>query len=129
MIPYDDLVAALAAWRERQGLPVSTLAPPSRPTPVTAPAPRQPPPAPPAPPRTSAPRAVVDTPSEPLEVADDALVSEDHYDNEGSDFALTFDSTNDSGPTGAAAQRDSFGGRTEPSPPPPGTKRKRNDSW
>jgi len=25
MIPYDDLVAALSAWRARQGLPVSTL--------------------------------------------------------------------------------------------------------
>lgn len=25
MIPYDDLVAALSAWRARQGLPVSTM--------------------------------------------------------------------------------------------------------
>src|SRR4051794_5963924 len=25
MIPYDDLVAALSAWRARQGLPVSAL--------------------------------------------------------------------------------------------------------
>jgi len=33
MIPYDDLVAALAAWRTRQGLPVgqsAASAPPSR---------------------------------------------------------------------------------------------------
>ena len=27
MIPYDDLVAALQAWRARQGLPVSTQQP------------------------------------------------------------------------------------------------------
>jgi hypothetical protein len=25
MIPYDDLVAALTAWRARQGMPVSTM--------------------------------------------------------------------------------------------------------
>ena len=29
MIPYDDLVAALSAWRARQGLPVSTMGGPA----------------------------------------------------------------------------------------------------
>jgi hypothetical protein len=93
MIPYDDLVTALSNWRARQGLPVSTLGKqPSGGTPVaTAPAPgsgpRTAPPS--APPRSPAPP--------PLEAADDvqevddaAMLDEGAYENEGSDFAMSF---------------------------------------
>jgi hypothetical protein len=53
MIPYDDLVVALTAWRARQGLPVApsaaaAAAPPPPPRRATPPAPRpaqRPPPA------------------------------------------------------------------------------------
>jgi hypothetical protein len=89
MIPYDDLVAALQAWRVKQGLPVGELnavsLTPAMATSFPAPAPART--APPAPP----PRA---TPP-PLEAADemvvdDAAMLEDHYDNEGADYAMSF---------------------------------------
>src|SRR5690606_9446428 len=52
MIPYDDLVIALATWRARQGLPVAQLSgslTPPPPVPDEAPVPRSSPPAPPRP--------------------------------------------------------------------------------
>jgi len=97
MIPYDDLVAALQAWRARQGLPTSATAPApgSGPTPVaTAPTPgsgprpgvpRSNPPAPP-PGRTPMPLAAPEESiDEHMEVLD-----EQHYENEGDDFAMSF---------------------------------------
>ena len=117
MIPYDDLVAALQAWRARQGLPVSTQAPvantsngqPSRSTPAGGYAAQQrpgtPPPAPPPAPKraTTAPRmplplAAVDTADEHLdaleveehEAVESSLIEESHYENEGDDFAMSF---------------------------------------
>ena len=110
MIPYDDLVAALSAWRARQGLPVSTLGgggsaaapqpgsgphaqpgsgpygqPGSGPygQPGSGPA-RSAPPVPP-PGKTPPPLAAVDD----MEVSD-AEMLEEQYDNEGSDFAMSF---------------------------------------
>jgi hypothetical protein len=117
MIPYDDLVAALQAWRARQGLPVSTQqpavantsngqtsvstsgSPSSRPgTPPPAP--------PPGNKRTTAPRmplplAAVDTADEHIDALEEveasvdehvesALIEESHYENEGDDFAMSF---------------------------------------
>jgi len=84
MIPYDDLVAALAAWRARQGLPVAQAtgaAPAARP-PAPPPAPRTAPPN--APPRSVAP--------EPLAADDfgaDALVEDAAYDVSGEDYVLS----------------------------------------
>lgn len=106
MIPYDDLVAALSAWRARQGLPVSTLggAPQSAASPGSGPTPspgsgpmakpgsgptRGAPPAPPPrakQPSVPPPLAMVD---EALDV-DDASMLEEQYENEGSDFATAF---------------------------------------
>src|SRR5262252_7515016 len=89
MIPYDDLVAALQAWRVKQGLPVGELnavsLTPAMATsfPASAPA-RTAPPAPP-PRATPPPLAAADE-----MVVDDASMLEDHYDNEGSDYALSF---------------------------------------
>lgn len=87
MIPYDDLVAALASWRARQGLPNATISP--SPAVVAAEAPKPaartaPPAAPPA--RVAAPPPLASA----EEVDDSALLEEAHYDNEGNDFALAF---------------------------------------
>jgi hypothetical protein len=108
MIPYDDLVAALQAWRARQGLPVSAPASGSngqvsRTTPAggyAAQRPGTPPPAPPPAPAkrsTTAPRMplplqAVDTADEHLDnlEVDNALIEESHYENEGDDFAMSF---------------------------------------
>lgn len=112
MIPYDDLVAALASWRARQGLPVTLMsgasAPVAAPAPAPAPAPIS---APIAAPRTAPPGAPpggraggflgsVATPpplaavepvgEESLDVDDAALIEEAQYDGEGNDFAMAF---------------------------------------
>jgi hypothetical protein len=120
MIPYDDLVAALQAWRARQGLPVSTqqVAPAATSNgqpPIAAQAPSSrpgtPPPAPPpSGKRTTAPRmplplAAVDTADEHLdaleveehEAVESSLIEESHYENEGDDFAMSFGNKNGNG--------------------------------
>jgi hypothetical protein len=95
MIPYDDLVAALTAWRERKGMPVSANMPARRVTPppmaAVAPppsaAPRTAPPM--APPRAA---SAVPPPLAPADAADldDEALLEAHYENEGDDFAMSF---------------------------------------
>ncbi|MEO8703863.1 MAG: hypothetical protein ABI867_27680 [Kofleriaceae bacterium] len=108
MIPYDDLVIALATWRAKQGLPVAQLsgsvaagppaaAPPAYEPPVRAPTPSPTPrTAPPAPPSrsfaaTPPPLAPADTHDDPVEVDEtEALIEESHYENEGDDFAMAF---------------------------------------
>jgi len=101
MIPYDDLVAALSAWRARQGLPVSTLggaapAPGSGPHASSGSGPHGQPGSgpnrgtPPAPP--SGRQAAVPP---PLAMDDgmhevEAEMLEEQYENEGSDFAMSF---------------------------------------
>jgi hypothetical protein len=122
MIPYDDLVAALQAWRARQGLPVSTqqpqqVAPASTsngqaPIAAQSSRPGTPPPAPPpsSGKRTTAPRmplplAAVDTADEHLdaleveehEAVESSLIEESHYENEGDDFAMSFGNKNGNG--------------------------------
>ncbi|HEY1816957.1 MAG TPA: hypothetical protein VGG74_31630 [Kofleriaceae bacterium] len=110
MIPYDDLVAALQAWRARQGLPVSAPASGSngqvsRTTPAGGYAAQRPTPpsAPPAPPPAAAKRSTtaprMPLPLQPADTADEqldnlevdnSLIEESHYENEGDDFAMSF---------------------------------------
>ena len=164
MIPYDDLVAALAAWRARQGLPVaSTPTAGSGPTPTAVPntgsggyassgyasggsggyasggsggyasygsgpvaaKPGSGPTrgAPPAPPKGGGyqppPLAPSETADDSLDVDDEALLEEAHYENEGADFGVPFNAErNDEESTtmGTAPERDSFGGETELDP-------------
>jgi hypothetical protein len=92
MIPYDDLVAALQAWRARQGLPVAAPAAGSGPR-TAPPPPRTNPPAPPPmaarpTPAPLAPPEIDDGTHEDIE--EHALVEESHYENEGDDFAMSF---------------------------------------
>jgi len=97
MIPYDDLVAALSAWRARQGLAVNQLAgqgsgpapaPGSGPNAKPGSGPNRAPPGPP--PSSSRPgMAAAPLDTEPLEVADE-LLDEEAYENEGNDFAMPF---------------------------------------
>ena len=134
MIPYDDLVVALQTWRARQGLPVAQLSgsltpPPPAPAPAPAPMKAGPPSAPPG--RATPPPLAAVEPAHDLE-EDASLLEEAHYENEGDDFALAFNASheveNDAESTaiGVGPSRDSFGGSTQPEPPPsPG--RKRND--
>jgi len=70
MIPYDDLVAALASWRARQGLPTGQLvdAPAAKPAPAPAAAKQAPAPAPAR--RQSRP---VSVPAEAIEVDEEAF--------------------------------------------------------
>ena len=82
MIPYDDLVIALAGWRAKQGLAVAPLA-----SGTFSATPRGTPPAPPgrgATTQSTAPAGFVD---DAVDV-DDALL-EEAYENEG-DFAIPF---------------------------------------
>lgn len=144
MIAYDDLVQALTAWRARQGLPTSeiggvvapgsgpTVAPMtgSGPTPMTGSGPTAKPgsgpqrAAPPAPPKggyNPPPLASPDTADDSLDVEDEALLEETHYENEGADFAMNFGGGNveqdaESTTLGHAPERDSFGGETELDP-------------
>jgi hypothetical protein len=88
MIPYDDLVAALAAWRTRQGLPVgqsAASAPPSRGR--AAPA---------APPPAARPAAARGAPA-PAPVAsgdfDDAALVEDASYDTGEDYVMQLNAT------------------------------------
>jgi hypothetical protein len=87
MIPYDDLVAALSAWRARQGLPVNTIGGTSGSGPhKTGSGPNR------APPPMQA---------EPLEVSDE-LLDESAYENEGNDFAMPFGGGAEPEPTAIA---------------------------
>ena len=91
MIPYDDLVIALAAWRANQGLPVvnSSLtsgAPASQPIVSHAP-PRGTPPAPPG--RGGFAANVANSPPhETVDIDEVALIDESY--EEAGDFAIPF---------------------------------------
>jgi len=98
MIPYDDLVAALATWRTRQGLPVVRTgnATPAAPSPV-APAPQRVVAAPAPAPRPAPPRAVQLPP--PIESGlddfdDGALLEDGSYDS-GEDYVLSLGAAGD----------------------------------
>lgn len=93
MIPYDDLVAALQAWRARQGLPVAegvALPGASGSGRIAAAAPPPPPRTnPPAPPASKMPMPLA-APEETHEELHEELIEDSHYENEGDDFALSF---------------------------------------
>jgi len=85
MIPYDDLVVALTAWRARQGLPVAN-AQPAQPAATSAAAIS----APPAAPRRAtppAPRPAQRPPAELADFDDHALVEDESYDT-GEDYVM-----------------------------------------
>jgi len=102
MIPYEELVAALANWRSKQGLPVvetprvsSPVMSASYAAPAPAPAARTTPPtAAPQPTRQSRPVPVQPPPDltvdDSMDVDDAALLEEAHYEPEGDDFAEAF---------------------------------------
>jgi hypothetical protein len=81
MIPYDDLVVALTAWRARQGLPVAHAQ--AAATSVAASAP------PPAPRRATppAPQPAQRPPAELADFDDHALVEDASYDS-GEDYVM-----------------------------------------
>ncbi len=97
MIPYDDLVAALASWRARQGLPTGQLAgqpPAPAPAPKPTPAPSFAAARPAAPPTrptpaSSRPAAVVVEPAheDSVDVDESSLLEEASYEG---DFAMSF---------------------------------------
>jgi hypothetical protein len=77
MIPYDDLVAALSAWRARQGLPVSTMgAPPAKAQPV----------------------------DDALSV-DEAELVDEQYDDGGGDYAMKFNKNEEETEIGGTPDR------------------------
>lgn len=89
MIPYDDLVIALQTWRAQQGLPVAQLS--GQLTPPPAPVAK----APSGPTFSNAtpPPLQHATADEPIDDVDGALIEEqhdEHYGNEGNDFAMAF---------------------------------------
>jgi hypothetical protein len=106
MIPYDDLVAALSAWRARQGLPVSTMggggsganaAPGSGPHGQAGSGPtakagsgptRSAPPAPPSGRHNAVPPPLAL--GDEMQEVDETALLEEQYDNEGQDFAMAF---------------------------------------
>ena len=100
MIPYDDLVAALQAWRARQGLPVAASHAGSAPVPAatapqpgSGPKPTVPRSNPPQPPGRQMPLAA---PVDDSDVEDAGeLIDEQAYENEGDDFALAFGQKHD----------------------------------
>jgi hypothetical protein len=106
MIPYDDLVTALSAWRARQGLPVVQLAgiAPARPTaaPRTAP--------PNAPPRAAAAPAPAPAPIADDDFGADALVEDSAYDLGGEDYVMSLGS----GVIVESAESTAIGGPPEP---------------
>ena len=113
MIPYDDLVAALAAWRTRQGLPVArqaaaaqqaTAAPSRGRGAPTAPAEVAPPPAA----RPGAARSVPATPAASNDFDDAALVEDASYDS-GEDYVMQLG--------GETAESTAIGSTPEPPPP------------
>lgn len=111
MIPYDDLVVALTAWRARQGLPVGQPVAAASPPPARGYA------APPAPARPTAPQA---PPPDSGDFEDGALVEDANYD--ASDEYLM--------QLGIEQQGEATEIGSAPEPPAPAQRRgKRPDGW
>jgi hypothetical protein len=133
MIPYEDLVVALQAWRVKQGLPVGMMSDMITPPPVRAAAPapapvRTAPPAPPParpgppgpPPKSPTPPPLAPPDSIDEAVDDAALLEETHYENEGADFALSF---------GQHADGEHEGTTVDDPNGPPLRPKQRRDDW
>lgn len=84
MIPYDDLVAALASWRARQGLPTAQLPEAPAPAPKAAAPAARPATGPGKTKRASSPVAIAQDDS--LDMDDSALLVDSSYESE-SDYA------------------------------------------
>ena len=112
MIPYDDLVAALAAWRTRQGLPVAhqaAAAPPPSPSRGRG--------APPAPAPVAARPGTARGAGAPVHAApdfDDAALVEDASYDTGEDYVMQLGAE--------TAEPTAIGSSPEP---PPSTRGKR----
>lgn len=92
MIAFEELVAALDRWRVRNGMPVVTGDVPTVAV-ASAPAPAPAAWSPPAAPAwAAAPAAAAAPVGEVSDVValDDDVLEEEHYDNEGDDFAMAF---------------------------------------
>lgn len=113
MIPYDELVVALATWRAKQGLPVAHgqkqgSAPTATPAPATAKPGSGPQKGPPTAPPRSAPQPV-----DAYDVDDAALLDETmDQDNLGAAFDAVTTHGDEATAIGGAPHRDSFGGPT-----------------
>jgi hypothetical protein len=151
MIPYEELVAALANWRAKQGLPVvpqtrisSPVMSASYAAPTPAPAARTSPPvAPPA--RTSQPVAAQPAPDMTVDedVDEAALLEEAQYEPEGDDFAMAFGRLTGNGGTGESTNvgvapagaappvgtGDVTLDETDDLPPPPRPTAKKKRNW
>ena len=149
MIPYDELVGALANWRAKQGLPVVPTSQISSPVmsesyaaPTPAPAARTTPPV--APPRASSPVAAQPPPDMTVDedVDDAALLEEAHYEPEGDDFQMAFGRLTENNQTGesttvapppAPAAHVGTGDvtldETDDLPPPPRPTAKKKRNW
>src|SRR5262249_43696960 len=131
MIPYEDLVAALQAWRVKQGLPVGELNTVSL-TPAMATSFGGARSAPPTPPPRST--GAAPPPADEM-IVDDAAMLEDHYDNEGDDYAMSFQQHQEEGEAtslGSPPQRssDNYGdGRTSVDPEPTAGKSKKRGNY
>jgi hypothetical protein len=157
MIPYDDLVVALQAWRAKKGLPIGQMsgsfAPPAQAAPV-AQAPPARPPAPPArsttakppPPRagsqqqaptTATTQRALDPATDTYNrLGDSHSIGDSDIEHaeqipeygEGDDFALAFQ--NIEAHDDAEGESTAIGSAPAPVPAqPPGRSKRRNDDW
>jgi hypothetical protein len=117
MIPYDDLVVALTAWRARQGLPVA------QPVAAASSAPARGHAAPPAPVRSAAAPARPAVPQAPPDVGDfeDGSLVEDASYDAGDDYVMQL------GGDEHPVEETEIGSVPEPAPAP--RRGKRPDSW
>lgn len=152
MIPYDDLVAALAHWRAKQGLSTGgavVSAAPAAPTvspdsgkasgsgpkraappgaPPKGPSKPAPAPAPLAPPPADASDTIDVDDHEALAVEDHALETVDEFHSAFGNLTADHDDGGEATSIGAApGPRDSFGGATMPTGGPKGTAGGHND--
>jgi 2-oxoglutarate dehydrogenase E2 component (dihydrolipoamide succinyltransferase) len=122
MIPYDDLVVALSAWRARQGLPVvrsAAAAQPARARPAAAAAPA-PAPAPAAPPARATPARPAAAQVPAASDFDEPALVEDGDDNDsGEDYVMQLGEN--------AAEPTAISG--VPEPVPTGGRGKRGKRW
>lgn len=150
MIPYDDLVVALANWRSKQGLataaplPVAKSASGPVPSPGSGPTAKSgsgPKTAPPGPAPGSGPTKKPPAPAQiiasdaALQVSEASIsVDETILEAEEEEFGMLdqLEAADEATSIGhAPAARDSFGGQTDPLPNPTGARPagNRNDDW
>jgi hypothetical protein len=119
MIPYDDLVAALAAWRARQGLPVAqSAAAAAAPPPAPARGRAAPPPAA-RPTPAAVPAQARAVPAESHDFDAGALVEEDAGYDSGEDYVMQLGAEHGEATAIGAA----------PEPAPGGSPRGKRPGW